>query len=96
MAQYVAELAFPGAGQLTGAEVEAIAQRARRLADELGPGVEWLTGYLTADGAYAVYRADGEAMVQAHLSRLGLLAQSVERVSAEVVPGTSSDTGGAR
>ena len=96
MAQYVADLAFPGAGQLTGSEVDAITQRARRLADELGPGVEWLTGYLTTDGAYAVYRADGEALVQTHLSRLGLLARSVERVSAQIAPSTSSDQGGSQ
>lgn len=92
MSRYVAELSFPGAAQLTGPEVDAIAQRARRLADELGPGIEWLTCYLTEDGAYAVYSADDEDLVQAHLGRLGLGVRAVERVSAEIA--ATSHTGG--
>lgn len=89
MSRYVAELTFPGAAELTGSEVDAIARRSLRLADELGPGVEWLTGYLTADGVYAVYRADDEGLVREHLSRLGLAAQSVARVTGVIAPSTT-------
>ena len=96
MSQYVAELSFPGAGALTGSEVDAIARRARRLADELGPGVAWVAGYLTDDGAYAVYRADDEGLVQAHVARLGLVARSVERVNAEIASTSSTYKGDAR
>lgn len=96
MITYVAELIFPGAGHLTGPEVDAIARRSSRLSDELGPGVEWLTGYLTDDGVYAVYRAEGEQLVREHLARLGLVAGAVERVTAVVAGSAATDTGGTR
>lgn len=86
MSTFVAELAFPGAAELTGSEVDAIARRARRLAEELGSGVQWLGGYLTGGGFFAVYQADDEELVRVHLTRLGLDGGSVEQVTAVIAP----------
>jgi hypothetical protein len=64
---------------LTAAEIRVAAAKAVEAARALGPQIQWLHSYVTADKVYCVYLAPDEATILEHARRAGL---SVNRVSA--------------
>ena len=56
---------------------------------ELGPDVQWVQSYVTADKMYCVYNATNEELVREHARQGGFPADSVERVTAVIDPTTA-------
>jgi hypothetical protein len=57
MPKYVIERSIPNAGSLSPAELGAIAQTSCSVLQKLGPSIQWVESYVTADKIYCIYIA---------------------------------------
>jgi hypothetical protein len=89
MPKFVIERDLPGAGKLSPAEMKGVAQKSCSVLRELGPSVQWLQSYVTADKLYCVYIAPDEAAVRKHAQMGGFPANKVSRVMSVIDPTTS-------
>lgn len=89
MPKYVIEREIPGAGKLSQEELHAISQKSCGVLQEMGPQIQWVQSYVTADKIYCVYIAPDEASVRAHAERGGFPANSVARVGSVIDPTTA-------
>jgi uncharacterized protein DUF4242 len=89
MPKFVIERALPGLGGATQEELRAVSQKSRAVLTEMGPQVQWVHSYVTADKMYCVYVADDADLVREHARRGGFPADSVAAVTAVVDPTTA-------
>ena len=89
MPQYIIERNIPGAGQLDRDQLKAIAQTSCGVLQDLGPSIQWVESFVTADKIYCVYRAPGEDLVRKHATMGGFPANSVARVTSMIDPTTA-------
>jgi hypothetical protein len=86
MPQYVIEREIPGAGQMSEAEIQAVALKSLEVLGELGPKIRWLHSYVTDNKIYCVYLAADEAAIQEHAKRGGFPANRISKVKKLVDP----------
>ena len=89
MPKFVIERGVPGIGQASPEELQAISEKSNGVLQELGPEVQWVQSYVTADKLYCVYNAANEELVREHARRGGFPADSIERVSTVIDPTTA-------
>jgi hypothetical protein len=89
MPKFVIERAIGGIGAAKAAELKAISQKSCSVLQELGPDVQWVQSYVTADKVYCIYHAANEELVREHARRGGFPADSVARVTAVIDPTTA-------
>ena len=90
MKKYVIERPMPGIGSLTRDELHAGATRSCVALDELGPDIQWVQSYVTADKIYCVYLAANEELIREHARRSGFPAASIAAVRAIIDPTMAS------
>jgi hypothetical protein len=90
MPQFVIEREIPGAGNLTDAELQAIARRSVAALKQLGPEIKWLHSYVTGDKVYCVYLAPDEEAVREHARRGGFPANRISAVRRMIDPDTAN------
>jgi hypothetical protein len=86
MPKYVIERELPGAGTLTRDQVRAITQRSCSVLNGLGPKIQWLHSYVTADKIYCVYIAPNEEIIHEHARQGGFPANSISEVKLVIDP----------
>jgi len=86
MPKYVIEREIPGAGTLTPDQVQAISQKSCSVLNKLGPQIQWLHSYVTADKIYCVYIAPNEEMVREHAKQGGFPANRISEVKLVIDP----------
>jgi len=89
MPQYVIERELAGAGKLSPAELKAISQKSCGVLSQMGPQIQWVHSYVTADKIYCVYRAPNEDMVREHARQGGFPANRVSEVKSVIDPTTA-------
>lgn len=89
MPKYVIERAIPGAGALSPETLTAISQKSCGVLKNLGPEIQWVQSYVTADKIYCIYNAPNEEMVREHARQGGFPAHSVAEVKAIIDPTTA-------
>lgn len=89
MPRYLIERNIPGAGRLTAAELQGIAQKSCGVLGVLGPQIQWVQSYVTADRITCVYIAPNEEIVREHARLGGFPADAVLEVRAVIDPTTS-------
>ena len=82
MPKYIIEREIPGAGKLSERDLQAIAQKSRRVLTRLGPEIQWLHSYVTGDRIYCVYVAPDDKLIRAHAEQGGFPANRVSEVNA--------------
>ena len=88
MPKYVIERELPGAGSLSPAELNAVSQKSCSVLQELGPQIQWVQSYVTADKIYCVYIAPNEEMIREHATRGGFPANAISEVKSIIDPTT--------
>jgi hypothetical protein len=88
MPKFVIERELPGAGKLSAAELQAMAQKSCGVLSGM-PAVQWLHSYVTDDKIYCVYIAPDEAAVREHAKQGGFPANRVSRIRTMIDPTTS-------
>lgn len=89
MPKYVIEREIPGAGELSAAELQAISQHSCNVLRGMGPEVQWVQSYVTADRIYCIYIAPDEAAVREHATRGGFPANRISAVVCLIDPTTA-------
>ena len=89
MPKYVIEREIPGAGNLTPADLQAISQKSCGVLSGLGPQIQWVQSYVTADKIYCVYIAPNEAMVREHARQGGFPANRISEIKTVIDPTTA-------
>jgi hypothetical protein len=89
MPKYVIERTIPGAGKLSGEELQAISAKSVGVIDKLGPDVQWVHSYVTGDKIYCVYSAKDADVLREHARLGGFPADVVAQVAAVIDPTTA-------
>jgi hypothetical protein len=89
MPKYVIERELPGAGRLSGDELQAISQKSVEVLKGLDGAAQWLETFVTDDKLYCVYIADDEAVVRQHATCGGFPCTAVNRVATIIGPTTA-------
>jgi hypothetical protein len=89
MPQYLIERNIPGAGKLTSDELKAISQKSCGVLNQLGPQIQWVQSYVTADQIHCIYRAPNEEMVREHARQGGFPADRVSEIRTIIDPTTA-------
>ena len=88
MPKYVIERNIPGAGNLKPEELQAISQKSCGVLSNMGPKIQWIHSYVTADKIYCIYIAPDEATVREHAMQGGFPANSISEVKTIIDPAT--------
>jgi hypothetical protein len=86
MPKYVIERQLAGVGNMSPDQVLAISQKSCSVLDSLGPKIQWLHSYVTADTVYCVYIAPNEEMIRTHAIQGGFPANSISEVKLMIDP----------
>lgn len=89
MPKFLIERELPGAGQLSPAELQGISQTSCGVLREMGPSIQWVQSYVTADKIYCVYIAPSEEAVREHAGKGGFPANKVSLISTVIDPTTA-------
>ncbi len=89
MPKFVIEREIPGAGDLSGQELQAISQKSCGVLQNMGPQIQWVQSYVTGDKIYCVYIAPNEEMVREHAEQGGFPANRVSEVKSVIDPTTA-------
>ena len=89
MPKYVIEREIPGAGKLSASELKAISQKSCGVLSKLGPSIQWVESFVTADKIYCIYVAPNEEMVREHAQQGGFPANRVSEVKTVIDPVTA-------
>jgi cell division inhibitor SulA len=89
MPKFLIERELPGAGQLSAADLKGISQKSCSILQELGPQIQWLQSYVTADKIYCVYLAPNEEIIREHAKRGGFPANRISEIKSVIDPATA-------
>ena len=89
MPKFLIEREIPGAGGLSAEELQSISQKSCGVLREMGPQIQWVESYVTADKVYCVYIAPDEAAVREHATRGGFPANRVSEIKRMIDPTTA-------
>lgn len=86
MPKYVIERDIPGVGASTADALQAVSQTSCGVLREMGPQIQWLESYVTADKIYCIYIAPNEDAVREHATRGGFPANRISEVKTIIDP----------
>jgi len=89
MPKFIIEREIPGAGDLSGQELQAISQKSCGVLREMGPQIQWVESYVTGDKVYCVYIAPDEEAVREHARQGGFPANRVSEIKRMIDPTTA-------
>ena len=89
MPKYVIERELPGAGKLSPQGLQAISQTSCGVLRELGPEIQWVHSYVTADKIYCIYNAPNEQLIREHAQKGGFPANQISEVKTIIDPTTA-------
>jgi len=89
MPKYVIERDIPAAGKMCSEELHQIAEKSCDVLREMGPRIQWVQSYVTADKLYCIYIAPSVEAIQEHARRGGFPANRISEVSTIIDPTTS-------
>jgi len=91
MQRYVIERNIPGAGQLSGEELQGISAKSCAVLDELGPKIQRIHSYVTGDKVYCIYSAENESLIRRHAELGGFPADRISPISTIIDPSTAGE-----
>jgi cell division inhibitor SulA len=89
MPKYIIERDIPGAGQLTGDQLQGISQKSCGVLKKLGSQIQWVESYVTDDKVYCVYLAPNAELIREHAKQGGFPANRVSEVRRMIDPTTA-------
>ena len=89
MPKYVIERDIPGIGNSTPGQFSAIAHQSCGVLYHLGPKIQWVHSYVTADKIYCVYIAPDEQAIREHAKQGGFPANRIAEVTLVIDPITA-------
>jgi hypothetical protein len=91
MPKYVIERNIPNVGSLSAQELQGVSQNSCAVLRSMGPQIQWLHSYVTADKIYCVYIAPDERTIREHAERGGFPADRISEVAGVIDPTTAEE-----
>lgn len=92
MPKFIIERDIPGAGNLSGEELQTISQTSCQVLQKMGPQIQWVQSYVTGDKIYCVYYAPNEEMIREHARQGGFPANRVSEIKSIIDPTTAEQS----
>jgi hypothetical protein len=92
MKKYMIEREIPKIGSLKGTELREGAAKSNQVLRQLGPDIQWLASYVSADKMYCMYLAANEALIRQHAELSGFPATRVMEIG-NVIDPTTAESG---
>ena len=89
MPKFVIEREIPGAGKLSADELKAVSQKSCAVLNNLGPRIQWVESYVTADKVYCVYVSPNEQLIREHAQQGGFPADRISEIKTMIGPTTA-------
>jgi len=89
MPKYVIEREIPGAGKLPLQEIKGLSQKSCVVLSKMGPQIQWVQSYVTADKVYCIYVSPNEKMIRDHAEQVGIPANRISQVTSVIDPTTA-------
>ena len=92
MPQFVIERQIPGAGKLSGNDLQSISAKSCGVLHDMngaGTDIQWVQSFVTNDKIFCIYNAPNEAAVREHAKKGGFPANSVMQVARVISPLTA-------
>ncbi|MFK7794201.1 MAG: DUF4242 domain-containing protein [Gammaproteobacteria bacterium] len=89
MPKYIIEREIPDAGSLTAADLQGISQKSCSILKNMGPQIQWVESFVTADKVYCTYIAPNEDEIRKHAQEGGFPANSIAEIKSVIDPTTS-------
>jgi Protein of unknown function (DUF4242) len=80
MRKYMIEREIPKVGTLEGEQLREAAAKSNQVLRQLGPDIQWLESFVTANKMYCMYLATDEALIQRHAELSGFPATKVKEI----------------
>ena len=95
MRKYVIERDIPAVGSLEREQLREAAGKSNQALRQLGPDIQWVHSYVTADKTFCIYLAKDEDIIYRHAELSGFPATRVTEVVRMIDPSTarSADSG---
>jgi len=89
MPKYVIEREMPNVGLLSAEELRGASLTSCGVLNQMGPQIQWVESYVTADKIYCVYIAQNEDLVRHHAQQAGFPANIISAVVTIINPTTA-------
>lgn len=89
MPKYIIEREIPDAGNLSKDDLQQISQTSCCILQKMGPQIQWLESFVTADKIYCVYIAPNEQSIRQHAESGNFPANSIAEIKTIIDPTTS-------
>ena len=89
MPKFVIERTIPNAGNLTARELHDLSAKSCSVLRDLGPQIQWVQSYVSANKLFCIYIAPGPELIREHALRSGFPADNIYPVSTIIDPVTS-------
>jgi hypothetical protein len=96
MPKFIIEREMPQVGKLTDTDFQGAAQKSCDVLRGLGPEVQWIESYVTADKIFCVYHAPSEKLIRDHAEKSGFPANKITKVERVIDPTTAESKGAAQ
>jgi len=57
----------------------------------MGPQIQWIQSYVTANKIYCIYKAESEELIREHAKKGGFPANAIIEVSSGISPATAAN-----
>ena len=88
MRKFIIEREIPEVGSLTREQLSVAAAKSNEALSKLGPDIQWVHSYVTANRTYCMYLAKDEAIIRRHAELSGFPASKITEVSGMIDPTT--------
>jgi hypothetical protein len=89
MKKYVIEREIPKIGALERKQLQEGAAKSNDVLRQLGPEIQWLESYVTADKMFCMYLASDEAIIRRHAELSGFPATRITEIRNMIDPTTA-------
>jgi Protein of unknown function (DUF4242) len=90
MKKYMIEREIPRIGTLDRQQMQEGAAKSNQVLRQLGPDIQWLESFVTANKMYCMYLATDEALIRRHAELSGFPATKVTEISKLIDPTTAT------
>ena len=89
MKKYVIEREIPKIGALERKQLQESATKSNDVLRQLGPEIQWVESYVTADKMFCMYLASDEAIIRRHAELSGFPATRITEIRNMIDPTTA-------
>ena len=90
MKKYMIEREIPKIGSLEREQLQQGAAKSNQVLHQLGPDIQWLESFVTANKMYCMYLAKDEELIRRHADLSGFPATRVTEIGVTIDPTTAA------